>query len=131
MLCVLILYMNSRTNTLKSTPNINILRNFPWQSYFYTQSFYQKSIERQLQQKYFFVGSFTEHFTILSGNYQTSINYLNRALEDIFVFYGYLLIGRHVERLCFSANEFSKFFKNRNLLRRFFFFSYIRSVEHV
>ena len=52
--CVLILYISGGTYSFKVDSERQIfLRNFPWQFYFNTKSFCQKSAERKPPKKYF------------------------------------------------------------------------------
>ena len=58
MLCVLILYMNDGTYSLKSSTNDRFLRNFPWQFFIHPQNFCQISAESKSPKQYFFCISF-------------------------------------------------------------------------
>ena len=61
MLCVLILYISGRTNSLKLAPNDRFLKKLFFLILIFSQSFCQKSAERKSPKKYFL------YFVLISG----------------------------------------------------------------
>ena len=58
MLCVLVLYINGGTYSLKSAPNDTFVEKFFYGNFIYFQCFYQKTYKKQSPKKYFSVFRF-------------------------------------------------------------------------